>query len=146
MAANNTKPERDAMEHIGKAIEGAIESAYGTGPQLELKFPLKFEKCPACGSKRRVAEIITNQEKAKGRVGKDRGTCIISYQSLVMDPASGGIIYAPPLITTMFDVCADCGTFYCTQADLGTARVEMKPGAAAEPPWGTRAQLLRPKK
>ncbi len=67
-----------------------------------------------------------DEEKAKGRVGKDHTACIVAFQTLVFDPTSGGLIASHPLITTQIDMCARCGLFYGISATRSETKVDMK--------------------
>ena len=91
----------------------------------ELKFPVDFTSCPNCGSTRRIAEEVMNREKEKGKIGQEAKTFAFMQQSLIADPRKPFI--AAPILLTMYDICADCGTVYCVHAELGTATPKMKP-------------------
>jgi len=85
----------------------------------ELKFPLEFNECPNCGSTRRVAGIIAEQEREKGKIGKDAQMALHQFTSIIADPRM--VTLQAPAIIAYVDICADCGTLYCIHAQLGTA-------------------------
>ncbi len=102
----------------------------------EIKFPLSFTQCPVCGSIRRVANEILNSEKEKGKVGLEISAFLFQHQSLIADARK--TILSAPMITSMYDVCVDCGTVYCIHVQVGTA----VPGAApGKPPSGSGFSL-----
>ena len=85
----------------------------------QLKFPLEFKECPNCGSTRRVAGTIAEQEKQKGKLAKEVQACIQQLTCIITDPRM--IALQAPVIIAFMDICADCGTYYCIRAQLGTA-------------------------
>ncbi len=95
----------------------------------ELKFPLKFTKCPICGSTRRLAEELVKQEKEKGKIGLDANAFLFQQQTLIMDPRK--VILSFPVCITFYDACLDCGTTYCVHAELMQGAPQMK-----QPPLG----------
>ena len=98
--------------------------------EKELKFPLTWSKCPNCGSTRRIAGEIIEQERKKGRIGE--GVTAVSFVAppiMIADPRK--IILASPMLMTFYDVCADCGTLYCVRAEMKTVTPKIKP---ANPP------------
>jgi len=85
----------------------------------ELKFPLEFKTCPNCGSTRRVAGTIAEQEREKGKISKEVQACIKQVTCIIADPRM--VTLQAPAIIAFVDICADCGTMYCIRAQLGTA-------------------------
>lgn len=75
-----------------------------------LKFPLVFSKCPACGSERRVAEMVGDEEVEKKKVSPQIQMAMISNNVAIADPARA--MLSAPVLTVLYDVCADCGTLY----------------------------------
>lgn len=84
-----------------------------------MKLPIEFKECPNCGSDKRIANEILENEKAKGKTGKDANAYLFMHQSLIADPAK--TILSAPLITAFFDACMVCGTVYCVHMDVKTA-------------------------
>jgi len=85
-------------------------------PIPEIKFPLTFEKCPSCGSTRRIAGEMLKQEQAKGKLTDIKVTFLFRHQSLMANP-SGRFISAP-MIHSFYDTCVECGTVYCIVATV----------------------------
>ena len=85
----------------------------------ELKFPLKFDSCPNCGSTKRIAGSVAEQEKEKGRIGKDAQGFIQKLSAIITDPRIAAL--QAPIVIAFMDICSDCGTYYCVLAQLGTA-------------------------
>jgi len=107
----------------------------------ELKFPINFKECPNCGSTRRIAEIVTNEEIEKGNLKPGQRTPFIVARTIVADPQKLKLIALTAIgreelvLMGFLDICADCGTVYCVQAtkNIGTVGVgqpsgEMPPG------------------
>ena len=103
----------------------------------ELKFPIDFKECPNCGSNRRIAEIVTNEEIEKGNLKPGQRTPFIAAKALVFDPKTLKIITPNKevlILLGFFDACADCGTIYCLQATKNIGTVEMGPSSGEMPP------------
>lgn len=91
-----------------------------------LKFPLDFNECPSCGSTKRVAETVLNQEKEAKRIGANARAAIHVARSMIADPRMIGL--KAPVIIAFLDICAGCGTVYCVHAELGTATTTLPKG------------------
>jgi len=92
--------------------------------EQELKFPLQFTKCPSCGSTRRIAGGVLEEQKQKGRVSEKANACLIPAQAIIADPTK--ILLTVPIITAMIDACANCGALYCIFAQVQQAQVSAK--------------------
>jgi uncharacterized Zn finger protein len=90
----------------------------GSGGEMEqeLQFPIEFTNCPCCGSTERLAEIIANQEKEKGKISKTAHGAVIVQKSVIADP--NRLALSAPVLVTFLDICANCGTVYCVHAEL----------------------------
>ena len=97
----------------------------------EIKFPLNFNSCPNCGSTRRLADIVLNQEKEKGKVGKEAKASIQVFHAVIADPRM--VTFEAPAIMAFMDICADCGTMYCVHAQLGKATRQVTPRGDMRP-------------
>jgi len=86
--------------------------------EKELKFPKEFKKCPGCGSTKRIAQTVGDQEKSKGKIAKDTIIVIEQKGSLVYNPFSMIAVLSAPLIISNYDVCAKCGMYYCVYSDM----------------------------
>lgn len=96
----------------------------------DIKFPLTFDKCPNCGSTRRVANEVLQKQKDEGKIAPGVNAFIARHQSLIVDPRRTWL--SAPIITTFYDTCVDCGTLYCTHANLATAMPQV--GKKGMPP------------
>ena len=78
----------------------------------ENKFPMVFDKCPSCGSTKRVVGPIADEEKAQGRISPElHGSCRTGV-SQVFDGQkvmSLGIAVKVPTLFFLHDICANCG-------------------------------------
>lgn len=93
-----------------------------------MEYPKKFPACPVCGSINKIVEQEVLSELAKGNVKSVEKIGVISFNTTIFDP-SAVKIFAPvefPVITTRFDVCADCGILYCVEVErtMGKATPE----------------------
>lgn len=91
---------------------------------VEIKFPIDFTNCPNCGSERRIAESVTNEEIAKGSLKLGQKTPFIVSRAVIFDPTVKLFGKKALVLLGIFDVCADCGTVYCIHAEKGTGTVE----------------------
>jgi transcription elongation factor Elf1 len=100
----------------------------------ELVFPMKFDKCPVCGSTERVAEMVGNELKAAGRMKKEAKIVMFATQTPIVDAT--GILHSviAPLLISYGDVCYDCGAYYCTDINKIMAKVDVKPQKMNLPP------------
>jgi len=91
----------------------------------EIKFPLEFKACPNCGSERRLAGELIEQEKEKGKAGPDTVGALNVFSAIIADPRRA--ILQAPGVTAYTDMCLDCGTIYCVRVDGGKVTPQMKP-------------------
>jgi uncharacterized Zn finger protein len=77
---------------------------------------IKFEECPQCGCKDRIANNVLKKEKEKGKVRDTLFTFLYNHKSLVMDTAK--IALSHPVIISYFDACSDCGCVYMIRCDI----------------------------
>lgn len=89
------------------------------------RFPIVFEKCPICGSKETLTRLAWDEEAEKGRVNKDTSVAAEHIATPLIDPKKPPVLSAS-ILFQHFDTCANCGTRYCTKADIGTGPVTMK--------------------
>ena len=105
----------------------------------ELQFPIDFTCCPNCGSERRVAETVTNEEIEKGNLKPEHKTPFIASRALIFDPSSMKLVLGEKIVTALYgfiDICADCGTVYARHIEKGQAVVgiELMPPKGQVPP------------
>ena len=96
----------------------------------ELKFPIEFKECPNCGSTRRIAQTIIDEQIEKGLAGKDTIGISSVTNSVLWDQRK--MLLSVPVLTCLEDVCLDCGTKYCIKAMKGQGRAQM-PGSKSGP-------------
>ena len=90
------------------------------------KYPaLDNLKCPVCGSARRLAAEVLQHQIDDGKLPKESIAFITQCQSVVAGPV--GTWLSAPCIISFFDVCVECGTFYCTHAEVQTVVQGGKP-------------------
>ncbi len=80
-----------------------------------IEFPKRFN-CE-CGSSRRIAETIINDEKKKGIISEGFPAGTEAKNILVLDP-SKPLLRATTIIV-LKDICADCGREYIYMVDCG---------------------------
>jgi len=88
----------------------------------ELKFPIDFDACPKCGSKRKVAQELIEQEKKKGKAGEDMRGAVIVQRTLIADGRR--TLLSALMLTAMIEICYDCGTLYCVHAETAITQIQ----------------------
>ena len=78
---------------------------------MELK---TFDKCPSCGSTNKIAQGIIDDLKKEGKIRSQMGGAAMVTMVILMDPAVGTLRVTQ--LTTMYDICAECGALYCILA------------------------------
>lgn len=98
----------------------------------------EFDKCPNCGSDRRLLKELAQEAKEKGLVSED-----FKPQPLVMatpplrnplKPPIIGMKYSNAII--LFDVCLECGTLYAFRILRGLIEAFPASGQPVIPPGG----------
>ncbi len=84
---------------------------------------LKIDKCPNCGSHRRLHEEEM-EPIIKGRVGLTVQAAIL--QVILFDP-QGILPLSAPVLMSRMDICAECGTYYCVEAKKVTVPLTVQP-------------------
>jgi hypothetical protein len=79
-----------------------------------MELPIVFDKCPVCGEHDTVCQIACKDEPS---VPKGSHVSIDKLVTPIQDPNA---ITLPTCkcIITHWDVCASCGTRYCTKAEV----------------------------
>ena len=87
-----------------------------------MEFPIEFEQCPQCGCKDTVCRLACADEPSI-----PKGT-FVSLEKLFTPIQDINKIMAPMIkgILSYFDICAKCGTRYCTRAEITTAPVTIQ--------------------
>jgi len=108
----------------------------------KLDFPIVHDKCPVCGSTKRVTEMLRDEQAAKGKVPKDSPMIALRAMTPIAElPAIMLGLSMIPLLTFDFDVCAnpDCGVVYCptiTRQDMPASTLQQLIGMTQTKPAG----------
>jgi len=89
-----------------------------------IEFPLNFDKCPACGDGRRLATEMIKEEIKKGKAGADARAYINKTQTIVVDQRRTWL--SAPVLVSYYDICPNCGTYYCFRVESGVAMPQSK--------------------
>lgn len=94
----------------------------------EKEFPREFGVCRACGSTKTLAGLLLEQEREKGKVGKETIGAAQVFQSIIADPRVPSL--SAPILIALIDICAECGTVRCIKAEtkIGAVQATPKPG------------------
>ena len=90
-------------------------------------YPIKFDKCPVCGSTRCIVEEEVNKEIEAGNLKEGSKIPALISQSKMFDPNSNITIFSTRHVTVLigfYDVCTDCGTLYCKEMQKQVAVVK----------------------
>lgn len=108
---------------------------------MELEWPIVHEKCPVCGSEETIGKIIAQQEREKGKIGEEVVPCLFQQTAMIADPRRLTATLSAPVVTSMYDVCAnpECGACYCVYANLSqaTTKASMPQGGPGNLPFGS---------
>ena len=91
--------------------------------------------CPNCGSGETVSRRLTEPERQNGSLPADTFTSLSRGVTPISSPKVLGV--QVDIIVTHQDVCANCGTPYCTRAERAKAMVNVQGPAAGHGPFGT---------
>lgn len=92
-----------------------------------MEYPVKFSKCPVCGSEKRIVEAEAQQEIKSGKLPEGAMVPAILTKSFLYDPKNITNFVAKReilVILTCCDICAECGTLYCVEAQKQVAVVD----------------------
>ncbi|MFW6125491.1 MAG: hypothetical protein ACOC58_00135 [Chloroflexota bacterium] len=94
----------------------------------------KFDKCPSCGSTRRLAGDVADEEREKGRMDPELRYGLYEMGGPIVDPRKANEMLVGsmvPVVRAVVDVCLDCGMVYTITLERGEVplqAVAMKPG------------------
>lgn len=96
-----------------------------------LEFPLNFSKCPACGCEETVARRVTEDDAAARGLLEKSDTHPMISQSVtpIVDLRALSVRLTVDILVAYYDVCLDCGCYYCVH-------VEKQKGLVGPPPGG----------
>lgn len=104
----------------------------------KLKFPLVWNKCPNCGSEKRVVGTLRNELVAEGKWRPEVEGVLMQQITRIADPARLSVILKIPMLLTWIDACAECGTLYCIKIDCQDAPTHMLPETGPKPAFPQR--------
>lgn len=87
-----------------------------------MSFPIEFEKCPVCHSKDTICRLACTDEPSIPKstfVSLDKVFTPIQDMNKITTPTIKGILIH-------FDICAKCGTRYCTRAEITSPPVTIQ--------------------
>ena len=104
----------------------------------------RFDKCPNCGSERRLMKELVEEMQAIGKTPKVTRPCLQLLSSVAANPAALAKTLVGAKIATgsaILDACMDCGTIYAVELLRGeiqqTAEIVGQP--LEMPPFGRAA-------
>lgn len=99
--------------------------------------PLRFKKCPICGSSETVCGVAFKEEIAQGKVDAEFPG---SLEQRVIPKFTPGKVagVTVDVIVRHYDNCAECGFEYCTKVEIVKAPIKMAPKGSGfgAPPGG----------
>ena len=99
-----------------------------------MNYPIKFEKCPVCGSDKRIVNEETKIEIEKGNLPDGAKIPALISQSKLVDMSTQMLLVRKsfPVLMGFIDICADCGTLYCVEVQKATGVID--PQVRSQPP------------
>lgn len=98
--------------------------------QQDFTLPIEFKKCPVCGTKETVCRVA-----CAGDPAIPEGT-FVSLDKVIVPIQDINKISTPTVrsIFVHYDVCAKCGTRYCTRADFTSipVTIQHRPGSVTK--------------
>jgi len=96
----------------------------------------EFDKCPVCGSTRRFAGSVADEQIEKGVMGKGLKYVIFQMGGPILDPRKVTQMLVGtkvPTVSALPDVCLDCGAIYAVRLERGEVPLRV---VVAQPPPG----------
>lgn len=88
-------------------------------------FPILNLKCPNCGSEERVAELAMQTVEASKGIKRAGSFASLEQRKIPIVSASRVAGLSVPVVVHHYDVCADCGTVWCTKAEIKDAPIQV---------------------
>lgn len=82
----------------------------------------EYDKCPVCGSTRRFAEEVAQEQREKGLMGEGLKFGIYQMAGPILDPSKVNQMLVGtkiPTVSALVDVCLDCGCLYAVRLERG---------------------------
>lgn len=95
----------------------------------------EFDSCPHCGSTRRLAGEVAQEQVEKGQMDKGLKYGLHQLGGPILDPRKVNQMLVGtkvPTVSALLDVCLDCGTIYAVRLEKG--EVPLKAVVAKPPP------------
>jgi hypothetical protein len=102
--------------------------------------PKTFDQCPVCGSPNKLGLQYLQYLRETKQIHQDSFKGGLMHQIPMLDQAHPPTILGPrfkvKVLAVFWDVCAECGTMYCTKFDVieGVGVTERPPGSLTPPP------------
>ena len=87
-----------------------------------MDYPVRFDKCPVCGSTDRFGELETQEEIGKGNLPGDAKIAIMVSRTMLFNPNDNRVLLFQrevPALVGIYDVCCECGCLYCVEMQKG---------------------------
>ena len=99
----------------------------------------EFDCCPQCGSTRRLAEEVAEEQREKGMMGKGLKYGLHQLGGPILDPRRVNKMLVGtkvPTATALLDVCLDCGNVYAVRLERGEVPLKGIIAQPGQPPPG----------
>ena len=99
---------------------------------MTIEYPIKFNKCPACGSEERIAQNEAAESIERGELPVGTRIPFRRLQAVIFDPQTASQLIAPrqvPVLVAIEDICANCGKLCVVevQKQMGVAMPDFQP-------------------
>lgn len=109
--------------------------------ELSLLLPVTHDKCPVCGSARRLGQVKVDEFKKAGILPQAWPYKGMTLQAPLVDQAHPpkiiGAMVTVKVMIMVFDVCAEpeCGCLYCTEFNVvdTPAQIQQQPVSPQRP-------------
>lgn len=102
----------------------------------KLQFPITWDGCPNCGSSKRVVGSVKDELIAQDKWSPELEGGIQQLITTVADPKKVQRMLTIPILLSLLDICAECGTVYCVRTERKDVSPTMKKGQGPFGPFG----------
>jgi hypothetical protein len=113
-------------------------------PNDKQRIIAEFDKCPNCGSTKRYAESVADEQREKGLIGEGLKFGIYQVGGPIFDPRKVNKMLVGskvPVILALLDVCLDCGALYAVRLERSEVPLRV---VVAQPPPGQPPGFIPP--